>query len=242
MISGDCLFHAFAKVIQVECGRKDITSTYLRKIVSNAVLRKDDERVNNAIDTWINIHDELEKERLIQNGCFDHITWKRMQHVHVALENFEKNMVNLDLNTVDEDQLFRQYLARAMMDPSLYWGDEFSLYVLEREFKIYIVVLQPIENSRPIQQRIYVPKTHINDSTWTNQTIVIFVRHEDEHYEPVSMSHEPLNLLRSRYVWFFHELPLKLRRILSNNSCGYQPEFIRASNGSQMTLLDKDEK
>jgi len=251
MIAGDCLFQAFAHVVETECGRRDITSTHLRAIVCDAVRRYDDENVNEAVAQWVRLYEDLESERAckahgVEDAAPDNVAWGRLRHVHVALAALERGP-----DTQADERAFRDHLARAMTDPTLYWGDEFALYVLEREFGLRIVVLQGVEIARPVRQRIYVPKTHVGDPSWPDDALVMFVRHElaSEHYEPVSMAHDMRcsDAGDARYVWFFHELPPKIRRILRGTPppLPSSPKWIRvadrrARDRSRMGLVVDD--
>jgi len=251
MITGDCLFQSFAHVIETECDRHDITPAHLRAVVCDAVRRYDDENVNEAIEQWARLHDDLEAERAshasgVAGAAPDNVVWRRLRYVSAAFEALNR----LPDNKAD-DRAFRECLADAMTNPSLYWGDEFALYVLEREFELRIVVLQGIETARPARRRIYVPKTHVSDPSWTDDALVVFVRHEldGEHYEPVSMAHdmhcEHADGTRPRYVWFFHELPAKIRRILRGTPAPLpsSPKWIRvadhACDRSRMALVSE---
>jgi hypothetical protein len=135
---GDCLFHACAAAL-TEISGVAVTATHLRRLVAQSITSPT-ESVLSTLSTWMELVDAGMAEDVPQATC-----------VHKQFLAQGRKLTRADL--------FR--VAQAMMDPGIYWGDEYAIDVLQRTFNCGILVydrrMVRHGHDAPTQAKFYIP-------------------------------------------------------------------------------------
>lgn len=114
---GDCLFHACAAAL-TEASGVHVTASHLRRLVAQSITQPT-QAVLSTLTTWMELVDAGMQEDVPQAVA-----------IHPQFLAQGRKLTRADL--------FR--VAQAMMDPGIYWGDEYAIDVLQRTFHCGILV------------------------------------------------------------------------------------------------------
>jgi hypothetical protein len=187
---GNCLFAALAHIVldRVSRGRrwsegeadKMVTSVaqLLRSKVAGRVLSGTDADADGVVGVW-------------------HKLWKsavREKNAELQVEFRHMSNVGYPLTALD-----RRILFRNMMNPAIYWGDEFALRSLEQLLQCRLCVID--STLRVIRREPGPPQ---------RPDFIAFLLLRNQHYQPLRSMPE------SRFAWDPAELPAKLRSLLDS--------------------------
>jgi hypothetical protein len=184
---GDCLFFSVAHILRdrfkdadEKGSMPDIKSfaKYMRSKVALRVLDESDAECTEIINTWHSLWYDALREK-------DMEMMHEMKHMHNVLRPLSK---------VD-----RRILFRNMMEPSIYWGDEFALQSMERFLGCMFVVV----NERfAFVQRQYSRIT-LEEPKWISMLLL-----RGAHYEPLHDN-------SGNYCWAMDALPPLIQNLIS---------------------------
>jgi hypothetical protein len=190
MGNGDCLFLSMAHVLldRLTRGRrwqegdysKQVTSVsrLLRHKVASRMLDAGDAEADRVAGTW-------------------HRLWKgavREKDVELQVEFRHMTNVGYPLTALDRRVLFRN-----MLNPSVYWGEEFALRTMEKLLHCRLCVIDA--SLRVIRREPGPPQ---------RPDFIAFLLLQSQHYRPLRTMPE------SRFAWDPAELPPKLRSLLDS--------------------------
>lgn len=163
---GDCLFDSVRIVLQSE--RIYTTNQELRRIVADTVLDLSDRDATSAIQLW--------KMSYMAGMAAE------FQHVrNVVRQGEDPAMI-----TIND----RRLIFSNMLCPNLYWGDEYALRIMEREFHVVFLLFTDLR-LKPV-----VPLDHEPNHQFTHYIMLYLSR---IHYQPVSYG--------SRFLFQPEQLP-----------------------------------
>lgn len=146
-------------------------SKYLRSKVAMRVMDVRDEASNSMVDTWHKLWTDALREKDVE-------LMSEMKHMQNVLH---------PMSLIDRKILFRN-----MMNPGIYWGDEFALITLEKSLGcIFIVVNDRFE----IVQREYISSFQPDTAKWISMLLLR------------GMHYEPLHDNDGNYCWTMDQLP-----------------------------------
>jgi len=178
---GDCLFYSVSHILHSRFSKAELKSAvpkmselakYLRSKVAMRVMDVTDEESNSIISTWHRLWSDALREK-------DMELMMEMRHMQNVMQ---------PMSTIDRKILFRN-----MLNPGIYWGDEFALKTMEKALScIFVVVNDRFE----IVQREY-SKSGVNPSTakWISMLLLR------------GMHYEPLHDNTGNYCWTMGQLP-----------------------------------
>lgn len=152
---GECLFDSVRLVLESEGIHTNIQE--LRRLVASTVLDLQDAQATEAIVNWKMYYlSDLRQE---------------FMHVHNVVRTDEPpNIV-----TVND----RRMIFSNMLSPNLYWGDEYALRIMEREFKVTFLVFRDTRH-KPVYAVNHEPGWQFS------HYILLFLA--GCHYNPVSLN------------------------------------------------------
>lgn len=194
---GDCLFYSVAHILRnwylrkaeggggvSEAGAESVPDLesfckYLRSKVALRVLDESDAQCSDMIQTWHKLWRDAVKE-------------KDMEMIHEM-----KHMLNVlqPTSTVDRRVLFKN-----MLDPSIYWGDEFALQSMEDFLGCMFVV---VNDRFAFVQRQYKPETLLTPR-WISMLLL-----RGCHYEALQDN-------SGKFCWSLEELPSLIQDLIGN--------------------------
>jgi hypothetical protein len=178
---GDCLFYSVSHILNNRFSSAERKSAipkiselakYLRSKVAMRVMDARDEESNAIISTWHKLWSDALREK-------DTELMMEMRHMQNVMQ---------PMSTIDRKILFRN-----MLNPGIYWGDEFALKTMEKALGcIFVVVNDRFE----IVQREYT-KSGVSPSTakWISMLLLR------------GMHYEPLHDNSGTYCWTMGQLP-----------------------------------
>ena len=127
---GECFFNSLAQILQSEHDRlpdnlrKYTDTKTLRRIVATTVCKLDNEVVDRCVYSWWQLVNDAKRENNLE-------LLKEYAHARCLIGVSESDINN---------QNVREALSRAMMQPPLYWGDEYALRIIQQVFGMRIHV------------------------------------------------------------------------------------------------------
>lgn len=174
---GDCLFTSVAHILHDRFSNSDKLprvphlSKYLRSKVAMRVMDVRDEASNAMVDTWHKLWTDALREKDVE-------LMTEMKHMQNVLH---------PMSAID-----RKILCRNMLNPGIYWGDEFALNTLEKALGcIFVVVNDRFE----IVQREYTSSPKPDAAKWISMLLLR------------GMHYEPLHDNDGNYCWAMGQLP-----------------------------------
>lgn len=118
--NGDCLFHAVSRALR-EGGVATTSHSALRQLVARSVLQPGRQALS-AMTAWMG---------MVQAGMGAEVPHALAVYPSYVRQGRRLTPANLHA------------LYAAMMDPRLYWGDEYAIQVLERAFRCCLLIYAP---------------------------------------------------------------------------------------------------
>lgn len=168
--NGDCLFHAVHLALLTPLGREAYTSFELRHNVARTVLNERDAIALAAMHAW------REALRL----CGEDQVLLLEYGFALPLSHL-KNDREIDTHT-------RQKLFVNMLDPRIYWGDQYAICVLQRLLNVRIVVFEDGVQMRGVE-----------DPPGFRPSWVILLELDGQHYRPIVRVEEDGHTVRTCY-------------------------------------------
>ncbi len=176
MGNGNCLFDSFN--IMLSSVKHPVDPQSLRKFVALTVMDEKDEKTNETIKSWLEIFKGIVQEKHIDKSLYrEYMFMKGLEHAHwpFSLEQ-------------------RTLLFNNMMNPSLYWGEQHAVRVLEEYFRIRMLVFcSDFQTSRLCW--------NYNSSYKPICYGVLLL--SGQHYQPVSINR--------KFIWAWTDMPRDVR-------------------------------
>jgi hypothetical protein len=118
--NGDCLFHALAAALR-ESDKATASHTALRQVVARTMLAPS-RATEAALVAWMS---------MVEAGLGDEVP--HAAPLAAAYHRQGRRFTRADLHT----------LYARMLDPRLYWGDEYAIRVLERAYGCCVLIYAP---------------------------------------------------------------------------------------------------
>ncbi len=127
--NGDCLFESVSVALSTAMRGRPYTPTHLRKAVARTVTDASDRRASAALSAWRSM---LEGAVRSSDDHDDGEMLRQVAHAYPLLFDADP-----------PGPRTRKEVSRLMLDPAVYWGDQYAVEVLERCLDVRIVVLVP---------------------------------------------------------------------------------------------------
>jgi hypothetical protein len=161
VMNGDCLFDS----IRIILGSVGVFHTvgYLRSVAARAILNVHDEVTQSALHAWYCIFHDLisEQEPLAREYAFMNSVLGKPWPLKVQ-----------DISQISD----------AMMQPSLYWGEEHALRLFEKQLLVRFLIFEVVDGQGV---RLHAPLDHgVQQSTHQPTHYLLLMLH-NRHYQPL---------------------------------------------------------
>lgn len=181
--NGDCLFDSI-RIVLNRSANLNISCAYIRSVVARSLLEKNNSNVSNTLHYWYSLYHDLRKEGSpeLYEYAFMSPVWKQPWP--------------LDASII-------QAISDRMTVPSLYWGEQYALYIIEQQLQIRFIIFNIIPTTGI---RIHSSLDHTPDKDTYKPTHYIFLLLQSHHYQPLSFE--------NHYIFSPNNLPPKLQTLI----------------------------
>lgn len=195
--NGDCLFDSVSHCLN-SIGLS-FSPHYLRQVVAYSILDVQSATAKNIVQQWYQLYHQL----MSPDGD------KSLLREYAFMQPAHHQPLPLSLSTLS-------LISRQMMQPALYWGEEYALRVFERQLQVRFLIWEQVEGNR---FRLHTPLDHNDLRGDYRPTHYILLYLQQKHYQPLSYS--------GQYVFTPHSLPSSLQTMMqeATRNNGYISSF-----------------